>query len=70
MQEERERMQLYTRYVYEKDWKKTSEKDALRIIKEELGDYDPQGTLRYLIEETAKGKTITVGECRFKAEKG
>ncbi len=61
-------MQLYTQYIYEKTWTKTSEKDALRMITEELGDYDSKGTLKYIMEETAKGKTITVGECRFKSD--
>ncbi len=62
-------MQLYTQYIYEKSWTRTSEKDALRMISEELGDYDSKGTLKYIIEETIKGKMITVGECRFKVEK-
>ena len=62
-------MLLYTQYIYEKTWTKTSEKDALRMITEELGDYDSKGTLKYIMEETAKGKVITVGECRFKADK-
>lgn len=60
-------MEIYTQYVYEKTWSKTSQKDALRIIEEEIGDADPKGTLSYILEQIQKGKTITLGECRFRA---
>jgi len=59
-------MSLYTQYTYEKKWIKTSEKDALRMISEEMPETDPEGTLLYIIRETQKGKTITLGSCRFK----
>jgi len=58
---------IYTQYVYEKTWSKTSQKDALRIIEEEMPDADAQGTLKYILSEIQKGKTITLGECRFRA---
>lgn len=38
----------------------------LRIIEEEVGDADPKGTLSYIKEAIKGGKTITVGECRFR----
>jgi len=58
---------IYTQYVYEKTWSKTSQKDALRIIEEEIGDADPKGTLSYILEQIQKGKTVTLGSCKFKA---
>ena len=60
-------MDIYTQYRYEKKWTKTSEKDALRIIEEEMPETDAKGTLMYILGEIVKGKTITLSECRFKA---
>jgi len=60
-------MELYTQYTYEKKWTKTSTKEALRMIDEEMPETDAEGTLSYIMSEVAKGKTITLGECRFKA---
>jgi hypothetical protein len=62
-------MKIFTQYIYEKIWRLTSDTDALRIIEEELGDADPKGTWAYVKDEIGKGKTITVGECRFKSER-
>lgn len=59
-------MKIVTQYHYEKSWKATSEEDLLRIIKEEVGEVGAEGTLSYIKESCAKGKTITVGACRFK----
>jgi len=59
-------MDLYTQYIYEKKWSKTTEKEALRIIEEEMPETDAVGTLHYIVSEIKKGKTITLGECRFK----
>lgn len=61
-------MQLYTQYVYEKKWSKTTHKDALRIIAEEMPETDAEGTLAYILTEIKKGKIITLGECRFRAK--
>ena len=58
-------MELYTQYIYEKKWQKTSQKDALRMIAEEMPDTDTEGTLKYILSEIEKGKTITLGERRF-----
>ena len=59
-------MKIYTKYNYEKIWQLTNETDLLRMIKEEVGDADPEGTLKYVKEVCQKGKEITVGACRFK----
>jgi len=59
-------MELYTQYTYEKKWSKTTEKEALRIIEEEMPETDARGTLDYIMSEVKKAKTITLGDCRFK----
>ena len=59
-------MTIQTKYDYEKIWSDTSEKDALRIIEEELGDADPHGTFFYVKEVIQKGKNISVGTCKFR----
>jgi len=56
-----------SQYTYEKKWMKTSQKNALRMIEEEMPDTDAEGTLRYILIEIQKGKTVTLGECRFRA---
>jgi len=61
-------VELYTQYTYEKKWTKTSPKEALRIISEEMPETDIKGTLAYILSEIAKGKVITLGECRFKGD--
>lgn len=61
-------MELYTQYTYEKRWQKTSEKDALRMIEEEMPETDAQATLKYIISQIEKGKIITLGECRFSSK--
>lgn len=63
-------MIIQTQYNYEKIWTDTSEKDLLRIIEEEIGDADPKGTLSYVKESIKSGKTISVGECRFRMKVG
>ena len=59
--------EIYTQYRYEKKWQKTSEKEALRIIAEEMPETDAESTLQYILSQIEKGKTVTLGECRFKA---
>ena len=59
-------MELYTQYIYEKKWTKTSTKEALRIISEEMPETDAESTLAYILTEIVKGKVVTLGECRFK----
>ena len=46
---------------------KTSQKDALRMIEEEMPETDAEGTLKYILSEIVKGKTVTLGGCRFKS---
>ncbi len=60
-------MEIYTQYTYEKKWQKTSQKDALRMISEEMPETDAEGTLAYILSEIQKGKTVTLGGCRFKS---
>jgi len=60
-------LDIYTQYTYETKWQKTSQKDALRMIEEEMPDTDAEGTLKYILSQIEKGKTITLGECRFRS---
>jgi len=59
--------EIYTQYIYEKKWQKTSQKEALRIIAEEMPETDAESTLKYILSQIEKGKKVTLGECRFKA---
>jgi len=61
-------MKIQTQYNYEKTWTTTREQDLLRIIEEEIGDADPQGTLLYVKEAIKSGKVISVGSCKFRKE--
>lgn len=61
-------MELYTQYTYEKRWQKTSEKDARRMIEEEMPETDVEATLKYILSQIEKGKIITLGECRFSSK--
>ncbi|KYJ87281.1 hypothetical protein [Sulfurovum riftiae] len=58
-------MKLYTQYTYEKKWISTSTQDALRMIREEMPETDAEATLQYILSELKKGKTVTLGTCRF-----
>ena len=59
---------IYTQYIYEKSWQKTSQKEVLRMIKEEMPETDAQSTMAYILNEIEKDKDITLGECRFSAK--
>jgi hypothetical protein len=61
-------MIMQTKYSYEKTWSDTNEKDILKIICEEIGDIDSQGTLEYIVEVCKNGRTISVGNCKFRAK--
>jgi len=63
-------MDIYTRFSYEKKWTKTTEKQALQMISEEMPETDAEGTLHYIKMEIKKAKTITLGECKFSASAG
>lgn len=59
-------MNIQTQYNYEKIWTDTSEKDLLKIITQEIGDADPEGTLIYIKDAIKTGKNISVGSCKFR----
>lgn len=59
-------MKIETQYTYEKIWNETNEADLLKIITEEVGDADPQGTLDYIKDVIKTGKVIIVGSCKFR----
>jgi hypothetical protein len=58
-------MEIYTQFTNEKKWVKTTKKEALRLITEEMPEADVEGTWSYIVSEIEKGKVITLGECRF-----
>jgi len=60
--------QLMTQFLYEKTWTKVSDVEAMRLIDDEMKMGDAKGTLIYVKSATQNGKTITVGECRFRQE--
>jgi len=61
-------MNILTQFIYERIWQKTTKEEALKIIKDEMPYTDEEATLKYILEEIKKGKTITLGECRFKSD--
>lgn len=61
-------MKIQTQYHYEKIWTTTTQNDLLKIIVEEVGDADPQGTLLYIKEAIKNSKVISVGSCKFREE--
>jgi hypothetical protein len=62
-------MKIETQYSYEKTYRVTSESDLLKMIAQEVGDADPEGTLIYIKEAIKNGKVILVGSCRFREAK-
>ncbi len=63
-------MKIQTQYSYEKIWSDTSEVELLKIIVEEVGDADPEGTLLYVKSAIKGEKVITVGSCKFRKKVG
>jgi hypothetical protein len=59
---------VLTQYIYEKKWSKTSEHEAFNIIEKEMPETDVEATWEYILSEIKKGKTITLGDCRFKLD--
>ena len=51
-------MKIQTQYNYEKTWTTTNEKDLLRMIEEEIGDADLNGTLRYIKDSIKDAKAV------------
>jgi len=62
-------MNIQTRYSYENKWATTAQKDLIRIIEEEVGDADTEGTLEYVLGVIKTGKVISVGTCKFRLQK-
>jgi len=61
-------VQILTQYTYEKQWTKTSKHEAMNIIEKEMPETDVEATWEYILAEVKKGKTVTLGDCRFKME--
>lgn|GEM_PF-1000524 len=61
-------VQILTQYIYEKKWTKTSKQEAMNIIEKEMPETDVEATWEYILSEVKKGKTVTLGDCRFKME--
>lgn len=60
-------MKIATKFEKETIWRQTREEDLLRIIEEELKSKEAAlGTLEYVKEVCSKGKTVSVGSCKFK----
>lgn len=61
-------MKYLTQFYYEKTWSPVSAKEVLKLIQDEFPDVPAEATFEYVKEECEKGKTIAIGECRFKAQ--
>ncbi len=59
---------VLTQFTYEKKWSKTSKNEALDIIEKEMPETDVEATWEYILSEIKKGKTVTLGDCRFKVD--
>lgn len=62
-------MKFLTQFYYEKTWSKATAKEVLQLIQNEFPDIPAEGTFAYVESECEKGKTVTIGECRFKKDK-
>jgi len=63
----KEKPVIETQFLKEKYWVPTTRSEALKIILDEMPQTDAEPTLNYLLSETKKGITVTLGECRFRA---
>lgn len=61
-------MKFLTQFYYEKTWSKATAKEVLQLIQNEFPDIPAEGTFTYVESECEKGKTVTIGECRFKKD--
>lgn len=61
-------MKFLTQFYYEKTWSKVSSKEVLQLIQDEFPEIPAEGTFEYVQKECKKGKTVTIGECRFKQD--
>lgn len=62
-------MKYLTQFYYEKTWSRVSASEVLKLIQEEFPDVPAEATFEYVEKECKKGKTIAIGECRFKEDK-
>ncbi len=62
-------MKYLTQFYYEKTWSKVPASEVLKLIQEEFPDVPAEATFEYVEKECKKGKTIAIGECRFKEDK-
>ncbi len=63
-------MKFLTQFYYEKTWSKASAKEVLKLIQDEFPDIPAEGTFEYVEHECEKGKTVSIGESRFKKDEG
>ncbi len=61
-------MKFLTQFYYEKTWSKATAKEVLQLIQDEFPDIPAEGTFEHVLKECEKGKTVTIGECRFKKD--
>ena len=59
-------MKIETKYNYEKVWCETQEADLLKVLEEEIGKEGAAGTLEYIKSAIKDGKSISVGDCKFR----
>jgi len=59
-------MKFLTQFYYEKTWSKATAKEVLQLIQDEFPEIPAEGTFEHVQKECEKGKTVTIGECRFK----
>jgi len=61
-------MKFLTQFYYEKTWTKVSAREAMKLIQDEFPDIPAEYTFEHIEQECEKGKTVTIGECRFKKD--
>ena len=61
-------MKFLTQFYYEKVWSKASAKEVLQLIQDEFPEIPAEATFEHVESECKKGKTIAIGECRFKED--
>jgi len=63
------KIEIETKYNYEKIWTLTSEKDLYKMIEDEIGGIAVEGTLQYLKECIQQEKELEIGTCKFRKKK-
>lgn len=62
-------MKFLTQFYYEKTWSKVSAKEVLQLIQDEFPEIPAEATFEHVEAECKKGKSIIIGECRFKEDR-